>query len=423
MNRFFLIAFIFTRALSSAESQETPPRLWAEGLTPEEAVAHALSNNPALRAFRHQRAVAEGEIVSATALANPSLALEALHLQSTTQLGWGATLKWMPPQPVAWTALRAQARSHLDEVRYQIAEQEWLLAAQVRTSCAALLELDAQAQLFQQALALRHRIAALIRRQVEKGRATRLELNLAEQSIIFAQRDLDELELRYTAAQALLHRQLGVVSAEPVVLRAAAEGPLELATVPEPAALAERAVAARPAIKAAYARIVQREQAVRLEKSRRFPWLTLSGRYRYNNYSSAALGHDVVLGVELSLPMFHLQPGPLLVAQAQREQEQAAVDAQVQELLQSVYAACAELKVRAKILHRYQSEVLPVLAEHERLLQLALDGAQVDLVALLSGEQSVLRGQREYSEARLAYRQALLTLETLVGVPLQEVVR
>lgn len=383
----------------------------------------ALTQNPALRAFRRQRAVAEGEIVSATAFANPSLSLEALHLQSETQIGWGATLKWMPPQPVEWAALRAQARSHLDEIRYQIAEQEWLLTTQVRTTYATLQELSAQDRMLESAVALRRRIVALVRRQVEHGQATRLEHNLAEQSVIYAQRDLDELELRRTKAQSLLRAQLGVVSAQPVALQEVAPAPIELATLPDPAALAEQAVAVRPAIKAAYARILQRDQAVRIEKSRRFPWLTLSGRYRYNNYNSAALRHDVVLGVELSLPMLHLRPGPLQVAQAQREQEQAAAEAQVQALLQSIYAACDELKVRAKILHRYQHDVLPVLAEHERLMQITLDGAQVDLVALLSSEESVLRGQREYSDARLFYRQALLSLESAVGVPLQEVVR
>ncbi len=427
MKRLLSIVFVFSVTSPSAQSQETaasslpPAPLTALRLGEEEAVVRALANNPTLRAFRRQRAVAEGEIVSATALANPALALEALHLQSESQLGWGATLKWVPPQPVEWAARRSQSRSHLDEIRYEIAEQEWLLTTQVRTTYATLVELGAQERLLESALALRRRIVALVERQVQRGQATRLELNLAEQSVLHAQHDLDELELRRTKAQASFHSQLGLLSAEPVTLREEAPAQIGLATLPEPAALAERAVAMRPTIKAAYARILQRDQAVRIEKSRRFPWLSLSGRYRYNNYNASALRHDVVLGVELSLPMFHLQPGPLLVAQAQREQEQAVVDAQVQALLQSIYAACNELKVRAKILHRYQQGVLPMLAEHERLMRLALDGGQIDLLALLSSEESVLRGQREHSEARLFYRQVLLNLEAAVGFPLQRV--
>ena len=62
-----------------------------------------------------------------------------------------------------------------------------------------------------------------------------------------------------------------------------------------------------------------------------------------------------------------------------------------------------------------------MLAEHERLMRLALDGGQIDLLALLSSEESVLRGQREHSEARLFYRQVLLNLEAAVGFPLQRV--
>ena len=56
-------------------------------------------------------------------------------------------------------------------------------------------------------------------------------------------------------------------------------------------------------------------------------------------------------------------------------------------------------------------------------MELALKGGQLDLVALLSSEESALRGQREYSDARLAYRRAWLALEAAVGTPLKEVIK
>ena len=264
-------------------------------------------------------------------------------------------------------------------------------------------------------------IAFFVRRQVEQGRATRLELNLAQLSTVYAQRALDDLQLGCIQAQALLHAQLGVVSSEPIVLRGSASMKTEPPTLPDPVALAQRAIGERQMIKAAYARILQRDQAVRIEKSRRWPWLTLSGRYRHTE--STPFSDDLLLGAELSLPMIHLQPGPLLVAQAERDREQAVLDAQVQALQQSVYAAHGELKLRLAILLRYQREILPVLVEHENLLQAALAGAQVDLVALLSSEENVLRGQREFGDARLAYRRAVVAPEAAVGVPLQEVAR
>ena len=71
-------------------------------------------------------------------------------------------------------------------------------------------------------------------------------------------------------------------------------------------------------------------------------------------------------------------------------------------------------------------DVLLDAAEHadgavlQRRHQLAVRGGQIDLVGLLSSEESVLRGRREYTDARLAFRQAWLQLEAAVGARVSE---
>ena len=403
----------------SAEPVAAPAA--SEGLDEAEAVDLALRTNPALRAFRAQRAVAEGEIVSASALSNPSLRLEMLHVQEGAQMGWGSTLKWAPPQPGVWPAQRAQARANLESVRSEIATQEWALATQVRTAHATLLELREQARLCDSALALRRRVVALLRTRVGRGGATRIELNLAELAVLNAQREADALELRRTQAQAQLQALLGVASVTPVPVRGVSDEQGADAGLPDPEALAEHALSLHPALKAARARIGAREQAARTEHAKRWPWLELSGRYRQN--ASARYMHDVQLAVELTLPILNLNTGPIRVTEAALDQEKLAAEARLQALRQGIYAACAELRVHKQILRRFRDELLPILSEHERLMEIAARGAEVDLIALLSSEESVLRGRREYSDARLAYRRAWLGLEGAAGVPLQEVRR
>lgn len=390
----------------------------ASGLTMEQAVTLALRDNPELLAFRKTRAVAEGEIRSATMLDNPTLQLQLLHAQDSTQLGWGALLKWMPPQPVTYLAKRGQARAQLEEVGQQIAEMEWALAAQVRSVFATLLELREQTRVATGAHELRKRTVGMVRTQVQRGRATRIEQNAAELALLDGQRELDDLELRTTQAQLRLRALLGMVGLTPLPLRGTIAEGVALPNNLDPEKLAERAIASRPALKAAQARIARREQGVRLENSRRAPWLELSGRYRMNN--SQRFPHDVQLGIETTLPILNQNGGPVQVAKAELEREQALVAALVQSVKQSVYAASGELMIRRKILERSRREVLPVLLEHERLLEAAARGAAIDLVALLGSEQSILRGRRQHSEARLGYEQALIALGAAVGVPAAE---
>lgn len=416
-------------ALAAAAAPADPPSLRPAadaaavvsdeaGLTVEQAVAIALRDNPELQAVRKGRAVAEGEIRSATALTNPTLQLQLLHAQDSTQLGWGALLKWMPPQPVTLLARRDQARAHLTDVGQQVAELEWTLGMQVRSVFATLLELREQTRIATTALAMRKRVTALVRTQVQRGRSTRIDQNLADLALLDAQRELDDIELRTTQAQLRLHALLGKVGLEPLPLKGAIAAEIKPVTGIDAEKFVERALAARPALKAAQARITFREQGVRLERSRVIPWFELSGRYRMN--SSQRFPHDVQLGLELSLPILNANGGPIAVAKAELDREQAQVQALAQAVRQSVYAATGELLIRQRLLVRSQREVLPVLVEHERLLEAALRGAELDLVGLLSSEQSILRGRRQHSEARLGYEQALIALQAAVGVPLAE---
>lgn len=416
-----LIPLLCGAGLASEVPPAGSPSVPTDGLDASEAVAMALKWNPELRAFRKQRQIAEGEIVSAGAWQNPSLKLELLHAQSTSQLGWSGTLSFMPPQPVEMSARRGLARAHLDEVKSAIAEREWAMVNQVRLTHATLIELREQRRLYEESLAVRQRLIASIRTRVERGATTRLELNMADIAGLQMRGALDEIELRRAQTQAQLQTLLGVLSAEPIPLKGERMTEASYAAEPDAAALFSDALLRRPLLKAAHSRIVQREEALRIQKARRWPWFELNSSYRRNN--STKYPNDLQLGVELTLPILNLNSGPIQMAVADLEREQAQLEAQVLAVEQSINAACAELRLRRDILLRFQREVLPILGEHERLLEIAVRGAQVDMVALLSSEESALRARREESEARLAYQRAWLTLETAAGAALREVVR
>ena len=417
-----LLLIMLLPLLCAADLAEVPmPIVPSTGLDSEEAVALALKWNPDLRAFRQQRAIAEGEIVSATALRNPSLKLELLHAQDVSQMGFSGTLSYMPPQPVEFLARRAQSHAHLDEVKSAIADREWTLANAVRNAHAVLIELREQKRLYEESLTVRKRLVASIRTRVERGATTRLELNMADIAGLQMQRALDEIELRRAQAQSQLSGLIGVISNDPITVHGERFAIGEALTPPDAAAIFALALSHRPLLKAAQARIVQRKEALRIEKTHRYPWIELNGRYRQNN--SNKFPNDLQVGVEFALPIFNLNSGPIQVASAELDRERANLEAQVFSIEQGIYAACAELRVRREILLRFQREVLPIVADHERLVEVAMRGAQVDLVALLGSEESALRARREESDARLAYQRAWLSLEVAAGVPLAEVVR
>lgn len=89
-----------------------PPRFdLSDGVSSDEAVAVAVFLNPALRAFRRERGVAEGDVVAAGALTNPELEVTWLHIENLTKSlatsGFDVGLRWSPPRPGEIGARRA----------------------------------------------------------------------------------------------------------------------------------------------------------------------------------------------------------------------------------------------------------------------------------------------------------------------------
>lgn len=404
---FVLLVTVFARAQPPAEEPLPAP------LTEQQAVLYALRNNPALHVLHAETHIAKGQIVTAAALANPILGVDVLHLQAPTSLGAEVSLKWTPPQPVERSARRSQAEARSSEVTYLIAEQEWLLAAQVRMAHALVVELQQQHKLAEEALHLRQRLAESVRARLALGGATRLEQNLTALALSYTQRDLDDLSIRSVQAHSALATLLGVLTVRPLPVEGSTLSLSSTAQEIDPAALVKRALAVRPALQAAHARITQRQQVLRAERSRRFPWLTIHGAYRENNNNNYP--HDVQVGLDLTLPVLNLNRGPIQVAEAELERERAVVLSLVQDISQRVYAAAAELSARRRILSRFVRDVQPLLQEHEQLLELAFRGAELDLGALLAAEESVLRSRRDQAEARIAYRRAQVILDATVG--------
>lgn len=406
------------RATERAAERPSEPQD-TDGLSEDEAVARALKINPNLRAFRRQRGVAEGQVVTASMITNPSFQFQLVHVQAGEDMGAAATLKWAPPQPIIYAAGRSAARAHLEQVEHEIAEQEWLVQNQVRTTHSLLLMLKKQLAMCEQMIALRRRVLELYKTRLLHGGATRIELNQVQLSLLAIERDRDALLLRQVDAQSELRTQVGEVTAAPLKLRGTFPTAMEHSSTPDADALAEQALATRPALKAAHSKIIQGQHVLRAERARRWPWFEISARYRHT--TSTNYPDEVLLGIEIPLPVLNQNQGPIQEAAAQVDLALGLAEAQFLVLKQTVFNTYAALQVRRSVLLRYEREVLPVLAEHEQLLELSLRGGQIDLVTLLAGEETALRAQRDYFDARLAFRIAWLALQAAVGKPLEEV--
>jgi cobalt-zinc-cadmium efflux system outer membrane protein len=399
-------------AAAAARPAITPP----PGLTEEAAVAFAMRGNPDLRALRLARGIAEGEVVAAGALANPTIGFDVIHIEDwvkteTKTEGWALQLGWQPPQPEAYAAKRAAARAGAQAVDADVAEAEWQVATSVRAAHAALLTLADKRALVEKELEARRKIVDLVRKRVAGGASTRLDLGVAQLAVAQVEREHDELAADQIEAGTLLGQLLGTTPVSDVA------GALAGETRSPPAldALVDAALDARPALAAEERRYHQREENVRLERAQRFPWFKFTAIPRYRADGSDVHPRDFSAGIELTVPILNLNGGPIQIAEASRDREREQFAKLVGGIRRDLAGARQEIELRAVTLRRYQADVLPGLDAQEKLLATAVAGGQIDIVALTTAEDGILRTRSTYVDLKLAAYRAWLALDRAVG--------
>ena len=419
------------RTEPGAGATAVPPKALGT-LTEERSVAVALVWNRGMRAFRHQHGVAEGEVIAAGALENPQLRTELTHLQNLRysssncpanaagadcSLGWDLRLSWMPPQPGVRGGKIGAARARMEDVDRQINEREWALACDVRVAHAELLAVDEQIRIAKDTIANRKRLSDVVGRRVERGGTTRFDLDLVRLSLASSERAESERQLSRTVAANALVQLLGVGSPDGQVATGGTLADDDGQERPSQVELEDRALTNRPAVAATRARYRATEETLRAETALRWPWFRLSAipRLRRNEFFGAV--SDLVVGVDLILPILNTNRGPIQSAKAAREGARADVVAELAAVRTDIAKALAAIDAQRGILRRLRAETAPILAEHDRLLALAAQAAEFDLSSMIASENLVLESRIELIEARLQLRKAWIALERAVGAP------
>jgi outer membrane protein TolC len=365
-------------------------------------------------------------------LENPQLRTEITHIQNlqyvgkscpqmaagaNCSLGWDLRLTWAPPQPGVRGGKIGAARARVEDIDRQIGEREWALACDVRAAHAALLAIDEEIRVARDTIANRQRLTDVVSRRVQRGGTTRFDLDLVQLSLASAERAEGERQLGRTLAASALVQLLGVGPPDGQLSAAGALPDDEGKEHPGLPELEDRALASRPAVAAATARYRAAEETLRAETAARWPWFRFSAmpRVRRNEFFGAV--SDLVLGVDLVLPLLNTNRGPILSAKAAREGARADVVTELAGVRSDIARALAAIDAQRAILSRLHAKVSPLLAEHDRLLALAAQAAEFDLTSVLASENLVLESRIELINARLELRRAWIALERAVGAP------
>ncbi len=410
---------------ANEETSPAPPAFdVSDGLSSDEAVAVALFLNPDLRAFRKERGVAEGELITAGLLPNPELQVTWLHIEHFTKSfatsGFDVALNWAPPRPGELGAKKARAQARINEVTAQIAGAEWRLAAEVREAYTALLAAEERLRLAESSLRLQERIRQFIRDRRQLGDASRLDVNLVdieyaetlrEEATVRNERDRVRMDLnRFLGLPPLLELKLQA-AADPLAYR-----PINL----DVAALGQALLKHRPDLQAAKEEYEQAEQSLRLAYVQRWPWFRFGPAYARDEIEGGA-GNRWGVGLGIDLPLANLNQGEIARLEAVRDRLRQEFSARLHQARGEINEAYRDLQAQARLIRLFEESIRPALEENVRLIEAGFQLGELNVLQVITTQDKALRSRREALQAQFEYWRAVYDLERALGVRISEV--
>jgi cobalt-zinc-cadmium efflux system outer membrane protein len=380
-----------------------PDVVLEDGLSEDESIATALTNNAAFRATLAQLAMAQGDFVQAGLLANPNL----ITMIPVGVKQWEWTLYFPIETFVVRPHRLAVAESERQRVANQLVQNGLTLVRDVRVAHADWTLAQDRAALAREGASLRQQIAGLTEKRLQRGDISELEAMTARVDALTAQANATLLEQNVAIARGRLANLMGLPP-EFELFHPATQSSHSLP--PQTSFLLEHALASRPDLQAAEWAVAA--AARRVEVAR---WQFLRVDVGADGNSRGEKGSEAGPALRLDLPIFNRNEGGVLRAQAELEQAAHNRDAVRNQIVQEVRTAAAQMFQSAENLEILQNRVAPSLQEAVALAQNAYEGGGASYLLVLQTTTQYLDARGRILDQTAAWRRALAELERGVG--------
>jgi cobalt-zinc-cadmium efflux system outer membrane protein len=402
--------------------------LWSAGLAGsqgpdtlrvEEAVAVALQENPRLQASRLMADAAAERVGPAGAWSDPML---SFGLMNRPLDGFGTDepmtmnsiqLSQRIPWPGKLGFSRERADLLADAQALEVLEMERQLVARVKSVYFRLAFMDRSLTVMRETRNLLRDFLDVSSTRYAVGEGIQQDVLQAQVAVARMTEDITVVEQERVALAARLNALLGrpaTVPVDAVVL------PTPAAELPAVEALLAQAAERRPALAAARQRALAAEAGYRSARRQLYPDLTVSLGYGQRpQFTDMA---SIMVGV--SVPIF--AGSSKLPLRRELAAEQAAREAQEQDLYNETFAQITELRAEAeraiRLVRLYDEAILPQAEAAVESAFSAYRVGQVDYMTLVENEMTVNRYEIESLRLSAEFQRALAELEALVGGPI-----
>lgn len=383
--------------------------LLAKPLTADAAAEIALINSPQLQAAFEEIGIAQGDLVQAGLLANPSLELSALA--ATPQTAYSGTVVEDFLNVFTRAARMQIAGKDLERTSFLVANKVIDYAAEVRAAYYTVVADQQTLALFRQVTDASQAAAELAERQRRAGNISSRDQALQQSLYATTLLQQAQRESELAADRELLNRLLGLWRPEAtwMVPDRLPDLPANLLSEAE---LERQAVANRLDLAAARTDVELAADSLGFLRDYRFLQEFGLG-FEFDRDADNA--HKRGPALRLSLPIFDQRQGQSRALEAELRQKERMLEALAIELRTRVRAAYLRVRTAQASARYYRQTLLPlneqIVSESQRLY----NGMLLGIYDLLLTRQGQINASREYVNALRDFWLARSELERLVG--------
>ena len=396
-----------TMQKTSPCQQVIPPGVVLEdGLSEDEAVLIALSNNSAFQATLAQLGMAHGDAVQASLLMNPQF---LVYFPTGAKEGQYTLFAPIESYLLRPTRVKVANREYR-RIGETLVQNGLDLARNVRVAYADLAVATQQAALAQEALQIRGEVFDVTEKRLEDGDISELETITAKVDRLNAKAAAGVQDQTIAIADARLATLIGLTRlTTPLV-------PLPLQPPPLPnldeRQLINQALACRPDYNAAKWAVAAASQRSRLS---RWLFLRLDGVVDVRSDPGDRTGG----GLRLDLPIFNRNEGGVIRADWEVNAAMHQRDAIADQIVADVRTSVRSLLQASDNLRVLEQEVAPALVESLDISRKGFADGGTDYLLVLQTTTQYLDAKARILDQKAAYSRALAELERAVGCHLE----
>lgn len=403
-----------------------------DGTSVEDAVRYALDHHKGLLADRKLIDEAAGRLKQAALRANPTL-----DVSHTSDLGDIAQGEFsigvsVPLELGGRRARRIEvAERELERMRFEVAERERRLAAEVRAKYGEAVEAARNLELNERLLEINQQSYGLIKARVEEGASAPLEQSMLRVEVGRIEAQRTTFDTRTAVLIEELKNLLGIAIEEKLQVR---DEFIERPVTFTRAQLLEIAFKSRPDLQAA--RAAETVTAALFAQAKTEGKTDMSV---FAEFGRQAIGFDQLglnptssqpervfmksnmlkAGVTITLPVRNRNQGNIEAAVAASEEARLRREFTETMVRREVAAAYRRYEGAMRVLKTYNTDLLAASQSNLRVVRASYDLGHVRLTEVLAEQRRQVEVQTGYTGALKEYYAARAELESALGAPLE----